>query len=349
MIETKSQKKVPAYILTGFLGAGKTTLLRHLIESTSGQRFTVIVNEFGDMGFDGEIIESCCSDVVELKNGCICCRVGDDLVPTLETILEREDPPHAILIESSGLALPQPVVEAFRFPTIAKRATVAGVVVAVDAPVFDAGMFDDVLGALRAAPTLAPRGATAFHNGGDDPVAEVLEDQLRAADLVILTKMDLLTPARQSALSAAFTHALPADVALACAKNGEVDANTLLSLSASAENALERKPSRHALEGEHEHDEFEGHVFDLGEIKDRHAMQDRVTAAMSRFKLLRVKGFVAQSGRAERFILQATAAATTLSRDKMWTSDAPRTTRLVAIGLKGLDAAAIQLAIQEPA
>ncbi len=339
--------KTPAYILTGFLGAGKTTLLRHLIESTSGQRFAVIVNEFGDMGFDGDLIESCCSDVVELKNGCICCRVGDDLVPTLENILERDNPPDAILIESSGLALPQPVVEAFHFPTISKRATVAGVVVAVDSEVFDAGMFDDVLASLRATPTLAPRGVTAFHNGGDDPVAEVLEDQLRAADLVILTKMDLLTPERQRALSAAFTTSLPDGVALSAAHNGEVAADTLLSLSVGAEHNLERKPSRHALEGEHEHDEFEGHVFDLGQIKDRHALQDRVTAAMTRFNLLRMKGFVAQTGRDERFIVQATTTATTLTRDRHWTLGEPRATRLVAIGLKGLDAAAIQNAIQE--
>lgn len=340
--------KTPAYILTGFLGAGKTTLLRHLIESADGKRFAVIVNEFGDMGFDGELIQGCCSDVVELKNGCICCRVGDDLVPALENILEREHPPHAILIESSGLALPQPVVEAFHFPTIAARATVAGVVVAVDAQVFDAGAFDDVLAGLRAAPTLAPRGPTAFHGGGDDPVAEVLEDQLRAADLVILTKMDLLGAAQQVALVEAFKTSLPRGVALTSAQNGAIDAVSLLSLNANAQDSLELKPSRHALEGEHEHDEFEGHVIELGEVADRHALQDRVTTAVAKYQLLRVKGFVAERGRAERFVLQSTAKATTVSRDGKW-AEAKPSTKLVVIGLKGLELAAIEQEFKERA
>ena len=83
MTATPPRPRVPAYIVTGFLGAGKTTLLRRLIENASGQRFAVIVNEFGEMGFDGELIEACCQDVVELKNGCVCCRIGYDLVPTL--------------------------------------------------------------------------------------------------------------------------------------------------------------------------------------------------------------------------------------------------------------------------
>jgi len=336
---------VPAFIVTGFLGAGKTTLLRRLIEGASTRRFAVIVNEFGEMGFDGELIETCCQDVVELKNGCVCCRVGDDLVPTLESVLDREFPPDAILIETSGLALPQPVVEAFRFPTLRGRASVAGVVVVADGPMIASGTFDGVLESLKSPPSLEPRRASALHGGGapeDDPIGEVFEDQLRAADLVVLSKGDALDEHALERLHAVLRDSLPGEVALARASHGALDADTILTLAAAAEERLARRPSRHALEGpDHSHDDFEGAVVEGGAV-DRAAFEARVAEAVKAFGLLRAKGFVAVEGGARRFLLQSTPTSTTTVADRAWTERDDRRTRLVVIGPKGLALTRIQ-------
>ena len=341
--------RVPAYIVTGFLGAGKTTLLRRLIENAGERRFAVIVNEFGEMGFDGELIEACCQDVVELKNGCVCCRVGDDLVPTLEAVLERETPPDAILIETSGPALPQPVVEAFRFPTLARRTTVAGVVVVADAPVIATGTFDAVLAGLKQPPTLEPKRPNALHggtDGDDDPIAEVFEDQLRAADLVVLSKVDALATQSVERLDAELRASLPAGVVLARSNRGRIDARTILDLAAAAQDHLEARPSRHALEGpNHAHDDFEGIVLEAGPVADRAAFERRVAAAAATFGLLRVKGFLSLEGRDRRFLVQSTPTSTVTSADRAWTAEDDRGTRLVVIGPKGLRVAEIQRAI----
>ena len=114
--------KIPATVVTGFLGAGKTTLIRHMLQNAGGRKIALIINEFGDLGVDGDILKGCgeetCSeeDVVELSNGCICCTVADDFIPTMEQLLAREDKPDHIVIETSGLALPQPLVRAFNWP-----------------------------------------------------------------------------------------------------------------------------------------------------------------------------------------------------------------------------------------
>ena len=117
-------RKIPATVVTGFLGAGKTTLIRHLLETANGKRLALIINEFGDIGVDGEVLKACRSetcgeeDIVELANGCICCTVADDFVPTIETLLARDPQPDHIVIETSGLALPKPLVRAFAWPEI---------------------------------------------------------------------------------------------------------------------------------------------------------------------------------------------------------------------------------------
>jgi len=144
-----SLTKVPCTIVTGFLGAGKTTLVRHLLEKAGGRRLAVIVNEFGDVGIDGEILKSCgiesCPEdrIVELSNGCICCTVADDFVPALRRLIDHPAPPEHIVIETSGLALPKPLVQAFNWPEIASRVTVDGVVAVVDGAAVAAGRFVD--------------------------------------------------------------------------------------------------------------------------------------------------------------------------------------------------------------
>ena len=121
---TASPERVPCTVITGFLGSGKTTLIRHVLENAKGKRLAIIVNEFGDVGIDGEILKGCGVDtcpeenIVELANGCICCTVADDFVPALDQILAREPKVDHILIETSGLALPKPLVQAFQWPSV---------------------------------------------------------------------------------------------------------------------------------------------------------------------------------------------------------------------------------------
>ena len=109
--------KIPATVITGFLGAGKTTVIRHMLENSGGKRIALLINEFGDLGIDRELVTGCgiegCQDenVMELANGCICCTVADDFLPTMETLLDRRAPPEHIVIETSGLALPKPLVK----------------------------------------------------------------------------------------------------------------------------------------------------------------------------------------------------------------------------------------------
>ena len=141
--------KIPATVITGFLGAGKTSLIRHVLKTANGRRLALIINEFGDLGVDGEILKGCgdeaCTedDIVELANGCICCTVADDFIPTIEALLSRPEPPDHIVIETSGLALPKPLLQAFSWPEIRTRVTVDGVIAVLDGAAIDDGRFAD--------------------------------------------------------------------------------------------------------------------------------------------------------------------------------------------------------------
>ena len=185
-------QKIPATVITGFLGAGKTSLIRHALGEANGRRIALIINEFGDLGIDQDVLQGCgdeaCdeTDIVELANGCICCTVADDFVPAIEALLAREPAPEHILIETSGLALPKPLVAAFNWPEIRTRLTVDGVVAVVDGPALAEGRFADDEDALQ-----AQREADEMLDH-ESPLAEVFEDQIGCADMVILNKSDLL-------------------------------------------------------------------------------------------------------------------------------------------------------------
>src|SRR3954447_19183350 len=176
MTVSASLARIPCTIVTGFLGAGKTTLIRHILANNDGRRLAVIVNEFGDVGIDGEILKGCgdaaCPEenIVELANGCLCCTVADEFVPALDVILSRQPPVEHSVIETSGLALPKPLVQAFHWPAIKSRVTVDGVIAIIDGAAIATGQVASDLDAL------ARQRAADLSLSHDDPVEEVFED-----------------------------------------------------------------------------------------------------------------------------------------------------------------------------
>jgi cobalamin biosynthesis protein CobW len=336
--------KTPVTIVTGFLGAGKTTLIRHVLGNAQGRRLAVIVNEFGDVGIDGEILKGCGNaacpkeNIVELANGCLCCTVADEFVPALDSILARDGIEH-IVIETSGLALPKPLVQAFHWPAIKSRVTVDGVVVVVDGAALADGRVAADLDAL----TRQRTADTALAH--DDPVEEVFEDQIACADLVVLNKRDLLDNAGLAKAHAAIAGALPRRVKVIPVADGKVDAGLLLGLGVATEDDIANRRTHHDAEEEHDHDDFDSFVVPLGEIADPGALAARVAELAENFDVLRVKGFAAVADKPLRLLVQAVGARVTHQYDRPWGAAEARDGRLVVIGLKGLDRAAVTRAL----
>lgn len=334
--------KVPCTIVTGFLGAGKTTLVRHVLENADGRRLAVIVNEFGDVGIDGEIlkgcgVESCPEDaIVELANGCLCCTVADDFVPALKGLLDRPNPPEHIVIETSGLALPKPLVKAFNWPEIASRVTVDGVVAVVDGAAVAAGRFADDPEAI------AKQRAEDDSLDHDNPLEEVFEDQLQCADLVILNKSDLISDAEKNSVMTEIGKVLPRAVALVQTRNGQVPVKVLLGLGAAAENDLAARPSHHDLEGEHDHEDFDTFIVELPSFASPQALVERMVKVAEEHDVLRMKGFIDVEGKPMRLLVQGVGARIQHHFDRRWPEGEKRRSRLVVIGEKGFDQAAIR-------
>jgi len=334
--------KVPCTIVTGFLGAGKTTLVRHVLENAGGRRLGVIVNEFGDVGIDGEILKSCgienCPEdaIVELANGCICCTVADDFVPALRGLLDRPNPPEHIVIETSGLALPKPLVQAFNWPEIASRVTVDGVVAVVDGAAVAAGRFADDPEAL------ARQRAEDQSLDHDNPLEEVFEDQLLCADLVVLNKADLMSPEQRRDVAGQIGRTLPRAVRLVEVQNGKVPTSVLLGLGAAAEGDLASRPSHHDNEEEHDHEDFETFIVDLPAFEAPQQLVERIARIAAEHDVLRAKGFAEVTGKPMRLLVQGVGGRIQHQFDRPWKAGEARRGRLVVIGEKGLDQAAIR-------
>jgi len=341
--------KIPATVITGFLGAGKTTLLRHVIEHAGGRRLAIMVNEFGAVGVDAELLKGCgipaCeeADIVELANGCLCCTVADEFLPAMEALLDRPHPPEHLIIETSGLALPKPLLKAFGWPGIRSRVTVDGVIAVVDGPAVAAGRFADDPAAV------ARQRAADAGLDHDNPLAEVYEDQLNSADLVILNKADLLDPATLARVRAEIGATLPRAVRVVAAHEGRVDPAILLGLSAAAEDDLAARPSHHdAEDGAHEHDDFESFVVTLGETDAPDALVTRLRGVAEAHNVLRIKGFAAVAGKPLRLAIQGVGGRFRQQFDRPWRPGEKRSGQLVVIGETGLDRAAITAGIHGP-
>ena len=322
--------KIPVTIITGFLGSGKTTLIRHLMQNPQGKRLAILVNEFGTVGVDGEILRSCadenCPDenIVELANGCICCTVADDFIPTIEALMALPETPDHILIETSGLALPKPLLKAFDWPAIRSKITVDGVIALADAEAVAAGRFAPDVNAVEA------------QRQADDsldhetPLSEVFEDQISCADIVLLTKSDLAGETGVASARSVVEAEAPRKLPILSVSEGVVDPAVILGIGAAAEDDLDARPSHHDGHDDHEHDDFETVVIDLPEIDS----PDTVVAAIERLareqNILRVKGYVAITGKPMRLLVQAVGARVRHQFDRPWGAD-PRRSQLVVI------------------
>ena len=341
--------KIPCTVVTGFLGAGKTTLVRHLLENAGGRRIAVMVNEFGDLGFDGAFLEGCgiagctAEDIVELPNGCICCTVADDFVPALTKLLDRPDPPEHILIETSGLALPKPLVTAFNWPAIRSRVTVDGVVAVVDGPAVAAGAFAESPAALA-----AQRAADSSVDH-ENPLEEVFEDQLLCADLILLNKTDLMDAAARERVRAEITAHLPRAVKILDIAYGAVTPSVVIGLGAAAEDDLDARPSHHGEGEDHDHDDFETVALPLAETASAESLVRQVERAAGADGVLRIKGFAAVASRPMRLVVQGVGRRVSHHFDRPWRAGEARRGHLVVIGLKGFDRAAVERALSADA
>ncbi|GAA6179362.1 cobalamin biosynthesis protein CobW [Shimia sp. NS0008-38b] len=326
-----SLEKLPVTVITGFLGSGKTTLVRNLIQNPQGKRLAVIVNEFGDVGVDGEILKSCAipdcpaENILELANGCICCTVADDFIPTIEALMALDPRPEHILIETSGLALPKPLLKAFDWPDIRSKITVDGVIALADAEAVADGRF-----AANVAAVDAQREADEGLDH-ETPLSEVFEDQISCADIVLLTKPDLAGPEGVAKAKEIVLAEAPRPLPVVEVAEGEVDPRVILGLEAAAEDDMDARPSHHDGHHDHEHDDFESVVIDVPEQSDPAAFAAKIEKMAKDQNILRVKGYAAVAGKPMRLLVQAVGARVRHQFDRPWTPEEDRKGRMVVI------------------
>lgn len=331
--------KIPVTVITGFLGSGKTTLIRNLLQNNQGRRIAVIVNEFGELGIDGELLQSCqvCpeeesgdnndNNIYELTNGCLCCTVQEEFLPTMQQLIKRRDSIDCILIETSGLALPKPLVKAFRWQEIRNAATVDSVITVVDSEAVAAGTFASDLEAVES------------QRQADDslehetPLQELFEDQLACADLVVLNKTDLVDEKTLAEVRNLVKEELPRVVKIIESHQSEVDSSILLGLEAAVEDNLDKRPSHHDFEEEHEHDdEITSHHVVLNRTFEPQKLKQQLQTLVQQQEIFRIKGFVAVPDKSMRLVMQGVGNRFEQFYDRAWKPEEVRQTRLVFIG-----------------
>ena len=336
--------KIPVTVISGFLGAGKTTLVRHLLQNNQGRRIAVLVNEFGEVGIDGDLLRSCeiCdesdadSNIIELTNGCLCCTVQEEFYPTMQELLKRRNKIDCLLIETSGLALPKPLIQAFGWPAIRNSATVDGVVTVVDCHALSTG---NIVGDLEALESQRIADPNLEH---ETPIEELFEDQLACADMVLLTKTDLVDEATLNKVKAWLRQELKPGVQIVTASQGAIAPDILLGFNAAVEDNLDSRPSHHDGEAEHEHDDD---INSIELILDRafepQALIDKLKQLVQKQEIYRIKGFVSVPNKSMRLVLQGVGNRFDTFYDRLWQPDEQKQTRLVLIG-RNLDRGAVE-------
>jgi len=337
--------RIPATVITGFLGAGKTTLIGNLLRNTKGKRIALIINEFGDLGIDGALLEelSACSDasckkedIVELANGCICCTVADDFIPTIETLLARKPAPDHIVIETSGLALPQPLLQAFMWPEVKSRVTVDGVITVLDTQAVAQGQFAANVAAVE------QQRAADDNLDHKSSLHELFKDQLSCADLIVLNKTDLVTHHDIEVVTQLIERENSAQAQVVHAVEGKLPSELLIGLGSAAEHDLAaRHTHHHHSHTPHDHNDFESFVVDVPPARQAQDIEQIVANVMAHHGVLRAKGFVAIEQKPMRLAVQAVGPRVQSYFDRRWQTGEVPQGRLVVIGMNGIDRNAI--------
>jgi cobalamin biosynthesis protein CobW len=308
-------RRLPVTVVTGFLGAGKTSLLRHLLRH-SGQRLAVLVNEFGEVGIDGDLLRSCgfCPEeeiegrVVELANGCLCCTVQDDFLPTMQTLLKRSDQLDGILVETSGLALPEPLLAAFQWPEIRSRTWVNGVVTVVDSEALAQGAVVGDPTALEAQRQADPNLDHA------SALEELFAEQLECADLVVLSRADQVSAAQIEQVRRRVRPLIRQGTAMLPVVRGAIDPQVVVGLGTGGgqQQREAQQPHDHDHDQDHDHDhhehthvEIQSQVVRIPGSLDRRAVEEAVLQLIRDHQLVRVKGRLWLAGKARPLEIQA--------------------------------------------
>lgn len=305
--------KLPVTVVTGFLGAGKTTMLRALLQQ-SGRRLAVLVNEFGDIGFDGSVLEGCtvcdgdaspteaCREVsqptvVELTNGCLCCTVQDEFLPVMLELLKQREKLDGIVIETSGLALPQPLLEAFRWPALRTAVTVDSVITLVDGEAVAAGHVVGNADAVERQRRLDPE---LDHL---DSLEDLFVDQLRSADLVLISRADRLSPDALTAVDNRIRPHLRPGTAVVPSQQGQLPPALLPGLDPRAKPDLPEPGSSH--HDHHHHAPVTSVVLNVPGAWQRPVLEGLLREHLTAMAVLRAKGRASVTGKALPLVVQA--------------------------------------------
>ncbi|MBT31632.1 MAG: cobalamin biosynthesis protein CobW [Thalassobius sp.] len=342
-------KKIPITIVTGFLGVGKTTLLHNMLKNANGKKIAVLVNEFGEVGVDGDIIKSGCGDdecnLVELTNGCICCTVQEEFLPTMMELVEKKEAIDHIVVETSGLAMPKPLVRAVNWPDLKPHITIDAVITVVDAVGIATGEIcnREKVQAQRLADESLDH---------ETPIEELFLDQLTCADLVLVSKRDLVNDEKYKEVEEIISLKMRPHTKVLPVVNGEVDNALLLGIGASTEDDIENRltlhEKHHHQNGDHSHGHHHHHhdhdhddsigtiILEYSDTKDVKTLVKSLTELVKENEIYRIKGFLNIPDKPMRMVLQGVGSRFDYYFDRQWKEGEERKTRLVVIG-KDLD------------